>query len=445
MLAKATPIPQPSMILPMLQLIWRPLATLQWIHETYGERVLGRLFGRRILFVCAPDDIEYIFNLEGKGLLSRDFLYDAKRVLFGNGLVNSPNQIWSRQRRLMQPLFTKQAVMQWEAVIVNEAQSVAQRLQTADQANLTVEIKILIQRIFLQVLLGKSVEQIDNSAELIDVIDRICREIPFQIGSEIVFGKWLKRIAPSSFKGYYSAVDYLKQFIGEQIALKRQNPGQDLISQLLLAEDKNSGYAMPADLLQDEAVNLFFAGQETTINTLVWFFYLTGKHAEVRRKIIEEIRCLPDGVLCSADFGQLPYTRAALNETLRMYPPTSALSTHTVADIELAGETIPRATTVMLSMYATHHNPRIWENPQQFRPERFLDATEAARHRYAFFPFGGGLHNCIGKHFAELEMLLIIASFYRHFSFETEVVAGPALSVTLKPDCDVSGQIKTLI
>lgn len=429
------------MILPLLQLIWRPLSTLQWIHQTYGERVLGRLFGRRILFVCAPEDIEQIFNLEGKGQLSRDFLYDAKRVLFGNGLVNSPNQIWSRQRRLMQPLFTKEAVKHWETIIVSEAEIAAQRLQGVGEVNLTNELKILIQRIFLQVLLGRSVDEIDNSAELIGVIDRICRELPFQIGSEIVFGKWLKQMVPSKFERYHAAVDYLQQFIRQEIALKRQRPGHDLISQLLQASDRASGYVMPADLLQDEAVNLFFAGQETTINTLLWFFYLSGKHAEARRKIVEEIRRLPSEPISSACFEQMPYTRAALNEALRMYPPTSALSTQTQMEIELGGESIPRATTVLLSMYATHHNPRIWENPEQFRPERFLDAGDCARHRYGFFPFGGGLHNCIGKHFAELEMLLIIARFYRRFSFETDIVAKPALSVTLKPDCDVTGRL----
>jgi cytochrome P450 len=126
---KKPSLPEHSVIMPMLQLIWRPLATLAWIHNRYGELVLGRLFSRKILYVCAPEYIEQIFNLEGKGLLNRDFLYDAKQVLFGNGLVNSENGVWSKQRRLMQPLFTKEAVKNYELIMTEEAAAAADKLK----------------------------------------------------------------------------------------------------------------------------------------------------------------------------------------------------------------------------------------------------------------------------------------------------------------------------
>ncbi|WP_036275812.1 cytochrome P450 [Methylomonas sp. 11b] len=438
-----TSLPEHSVILPMMQLIWRPLATLAWIHNQYGDLVLGRLFGRKILFVCNPEHIEQIFNLEGKGLLNRDFLYDAKQVLFGNGLVNSQNEVWSKQRRLMQPLFTKEAVKHYEAIMIEEAAAVAGNLKNAagGQVNLTLAMKNLIQRIFIRTLLGKSVDSISNSAELIKVIEVICRELPVQLGSEIIFGSRLKRFIPLKSKRYHAAVDYLKAFIREEIAEKQHNPGQDLISLLIQSSDRSTGYTMPDELLQDEAVNLFFAGQETTINTLLWFFYLTGKHADVRNKIAAEIRQLPEEPLCASHLSQLRYTKAALNETLRLYPPTSALSTQTVQDIELSGYSIPKSTTVLLSMHTTHHHPRLWQTPEQFNPDRFLETAAPERHTFSFFPFGGGVHNCIGKHFAELEMLLIIASFIREFSFETNITAKEAFSITLKPDQPVVGRI----
>jgi cytochrome P450 len=103
-------LPEHSVLIPMLRLISQPIATLASIHNRYGEVVLGRLFGKKILYVCDPVYIEQIFNLEAKGQLNRDFLYAAKQVFFGNGLVNSESQLWSKQRRLMQPLFSKEAV-----------------------------------------------------------------------------------------------------------------------------------------------------------------------------------------------------------------------------------------------------------------------------------------------------------------------------------------------
>jgi cytochrome P450 len=436
-------LPEHSVILPMLQLISRPIATLASIHKAYGELVLGRLFSKKILFVCDPEYIEQIFNLEAKGLLNRNFLYDAKKTLFGNGLVNSESEIWSKQRRLMQPLFSKDAVKLWEQIIVDEtAITIGNFDRTApSQINLTAEIKNLIQRIFIRILIGKTVDDIENGAELIKVIEILCQELPLQLGSEIILGSRLKRFIPLKSKRYLATVNYLQAFIRQQIEEKRAHPGQDLISQLMLAQDKSTAYTMPAELLQDEAVNLFFAGQETTINTLLWFFYLTGKHAKVRNKIAAEIGQLPNEPLTSLQLNQLHYTKAALNETLRLYPPTSALSTQTVQDIELGDYSIAKNTTVLISMYATHHNPRLWDRPEAFDPDRFLEPAEPERHKFAFFPFGGGLHNCIGRNFAELEMLLIIASLFKQFSFETEMNAKQAFSITLKPDRPVVGRL----
>ncbi|PKD41027.1 cytochrome P450 [Methylomonas sp. Kb3] len=444
--SKKTSLPEHSVLLPMMQLIWRPLATLAGIHKQYGELVLGRLLGRYILFVCDPEYIEQIFNLEGKGQLNRNFLYGAKKSLFGNGLVNSESQVWSKQRRLMQPLFTKDTVKNYELIMVEEAAAMAEELKKAasGQVDLSTEIKRLIQRIFIRILLGKSVDQLSNGAELIKVIEIICQELPVQLGSEIVLGRRLKRFIPLKSKRYLAAVNYLQTFIGAEIAQTRTNPGQSLISQLMQASDRSTGYTMPDNLLQDEAVNLFFAGQETTINTLVWFFYLTGRHPEVRDKIAAEIRSLPNETLSAAHLGQLSYTKAALNETLRLYPPTSALSTQTIQDIELGDYAIPAGTIVLLSMHTTHHSARLWDSPDAFNPDRFLETATPGGHKYAFFPFGGGLHNCIGRHFAELEMLLVIASFFKAFTFETDISVKEAFSVTLKPDRPVVGRVEPI-
>jgi cytochrome P450 len=177
---------------------------------------------------------------------------------------------------------------------------------------------------------------------------------------------------------------------------------------------------------------------------LLWFFYLTGKHAEVRNRIAAEIRQLPDEPLCASHLSQLSYTKATLNETLRLYPPTSALSTQTVHDIELGDFGIPKGITVLLSMHTTHHSPRLWDKPEEFNPNRFLETATPERHKYAFFPFGGGLHNCIGKHFAELEMLLVIASFIREFNFETDISVKEAFSITLKPDRVIVGNVEPI-
>jgi cytochrome P450 len=439
---KKPSLPEHSVIMPMLQSITRPLAGLTAIHNAHGELVLGRFLNKKLLFVSAPEYIEQIFSHEARGLVGRG-VYDAKKTFFGNGLVNSQSEVWSKQRRLIQPLFTKDAVKHWEQIIVTEAAAMTAKLktQTDTQTNLTVDIKDLIQRIFIRILLGKTVEAIPNSAELLKVINTISQELLPQLVTEIIFGSRVKHLIPLKNKRFQTAVNYIKAFINQEIEKKLEQQGDDLVSLFIQARDRNTSYAMSHELLQDEAVNMFFAGQDTTINTLLWFFYLIGKHVHVRNKIAAEIRQLPNEPLTAAQLGQLSYTKAVLYETLRLYPPTSALSLQAIEDFELGAYTIAKGTTIMLSMYATHHNARLWERPNEFNPDRFADSAQPERHKYSFFPFGGGLHNCIGRHFAELEMLLIIATLCREIGFETEVNAKEAIGVTLKPDRPLIGRV----
>jgi len=438
----AVPLQERSVILPMLRSIKRPIAALTSIHRAHGDLVLGRFFAKRILFVCDPAAIEQLYGYEGKGLLNRDFIYEAKKTFFGDGLVNSRNELWSKQRRLLQPWFTKDAVKSWESIISAETRAMLRQMQTAGQTevDLSARIKLLIQRIFIRILLGRSVDELSNSAELIRVIDTISQELLPQLGTEIMFGR-LKRFLPLRTRRYRQAVAYLRDFIRQQIDNRPAVPGQDMISLFMQAEDRNTGYKMSAALLQDEAVNLFYAGQDTTINTLLWFFYLTGKHAKVREKVGAEVRALPADATAAQVLSGLPYTKAAIQETLRLYPPTTALSNQTAADIRLGPYTIRKGTTIMFSMYATHRNPRFWDQADSFDPERFTGGANR-RPKYAYFPFGGGLHNCLGRHFVELEMLLIIAEFFRVFSFQTDICAQEAIGITLKPDRPITGKIK---
>jgi cytochrome P450 len=441
--SKRPSLTEHSVIIPMLQSIRRPLAGLTAVHDAHGELVVGRFFNKKLLFVSDPEYIEQIFTLEARGLLSRAFLYSAKKTFFGNGLINSRSEVWSKQRRLMQPLFTKDAVKSWEQIILGEAAATVAMLKKAANkpVNLTIEIKNLIQRIFIRILLGKTVESIDNSGELIKAIDIVSRALLPQLVTEILFGGPLKRFVPIRNKRYHAAVDYLKAFIRQEIERKYPNPGLDLISLFIQAKDRNTGYTMPQDLLRDEVVNMFFAGQDTTINTLLWFFYFTGKDADVRNKVTIEISRLNDEPLSSANLNRLSYTRAVLNETLRLYPPTSALSTQTAEDVELGEYTVAKGTIIFLSMYATHRNARLWPKPDAFNPDRFLYPTLPERHKYSFFPFGGGLHNCIGRHFAELEMMLIITMLLKNFTFETDITAEEAIGITLKPNRPIVGSL----
>jgi cytochrome P450 len=377
---------------------------------------------------------------EARGLLSRDFLYEAKKSLFGDGLINSKTQIWTNQRRLLQPLFTKEAIVEWEKIITAIATATTNKLknETANDVNISNELRTLIQRIFIQILLGKSVDDIPDKERLMTAVGAISKGLLPQMILQIISDGKLMKLMPNKNKHYHAAVAQLYAFVNNEIASKHEYHGHDLISLMMQATDKKTGYSMTAELLTDETVNLLFAGQDTTINTLTWFFYLIGRHPEVHKKITEEVLKYKDDSLSVVNLGKQVFTKAALYETLRLYPPSPALATQTVANIAIGGHMVTEGTTIILSSYVTHRHAALWERPNEFYPEHFLNPQlETDRHKYAFYPFGGGLHNCIGRHFAELEMMIVIVTLLREFNFKAGNTVKEAISITLKPDRDV--------
>lgn len=428
-----------SLLIPLLRSMNNPVKTLTTIHRQYGDLVHGRFFNKRLLFVCHPEHIQAVYAQEARGLLSRDFLYEAKKSLFGDGLVNSKSDTWTQQRRLMQPIFFKETVAVWEQIFINETADASAKLLsvTPGTINLSKALKLLIQRILVQVLTGRSVDTLPNSEALIQAIESISRGMLPHLVAEMISNGKLMKLMPAKSRAYHAAVHYLSDFVSQEIVRKQEGFEQGLISVMREAVDNKTGYNMTTALLTDEAINLFFAGQDTTLNALTWFFYLLGRNEIVHDRITAEVKSYQGEPLNAESLQKFTYTRAALFEAQRLFPPAAALSTQAIAEIEVGGQRIAKGTIIILSMYVTHRHPMLWENPNEFYPEHFLNLQADKRHKYAYFPFGGGLHNCIGRHFAELEMMIIIVSLLRTFTFKTSGDIREAASMTLKPARDV--------
>lgn len=425
----------------VLRTITNPIKAIKSIHRL-GDVVQINLFRKQLLFIRKPEYIEEIFRQEAKGLLNRDALYDAKKLVFGDSLVNSRNDIWQRQRRVMQPLFNKDSVGIWSNSFIEESNALVDRLKTSGEINLSNELKQLIQRIFIRVLFGHSADKTPHTQPLIKAIDAISKGLAPLIVTELIGLGKLKLLFPFRIKRLHQALKYLKSFVQADIASKKNhgNAGQanNLIALLMQAKDPKTAYTIPEELLNDEAISLFFAGQDTTINTLQWLFYLTAKNPAVQSRMIEEIRQYHEDSLTTENLSKLVYTKAVLFETMRLYPSTAALSTNAVENFTLGEHEVTAGTDVILSLYDTHHHEKLWERPEEFYPEHFLSPLLEKRHKFAYFPFGGGAHSCIGRHFAELEMMVILVSLFRAFHFKTHIAhIKPANSITIKPDQDI--------
>jgi cytochrome P450 len=190
----------------------------------------------------------------------------------------------------------------------------------------------------------------------------------------------------------------------------------DLLARLLAAD--------PAERLSDRAlrneiVTMIVAGHETVASALTWSWYLVGQHAEVDERLADEATRLLHGAAPSADsLAALPVLRGVFQETLRLYPPAWVVTRKARGADRIGEVPIRRNALIVLSPYATQRDARWWGAPDEFDPDRFSAARSAGRPRFAYFPFGGGPHQCIGNHFSMVEAAVIMAAVAQRFRLE---------------------------
>jgi cytochrome P450 len=208
-----------------------------------------------------------------------------------------------------------------------------------------------------------------------------------------------------------------------------------LLSMLLRGTDAGeAGGGMNDVQLRDELITLFSAGHETTANTLSFAWYLLAQHPEVWAKLREEWEAVLGGQApTAADAAKLPFTRAVISETMRLFPPAWAIGREVAEECEIGGWQIPAKSVVLLSQWVTHKDERFWESPEEFDPERWM--VESDRPRFAYFPFGGGARSCIGEAFAWMEAILLLATIGPHW--DMRLLEEPPIdlqpTITLRP------------
>jgi cytochrome P450 len=233
-------------------------------------------------------------------------------------------------------------------------------------------------------------------------------------------------------------VQKLDAVVHRIIRNRRESGGDhgDLLSKLIHARDEVDQSGMTDRQLRDEVMTLFLAGHETTANTLGWTWFLLGQNPAVEQRLLEEL----ESVLGNrwpqlGDVPKLTYTEAVIKESMRLYPPAYAFSRRVVSDATVGGFHVPAGTAILLSQWVIHRDPRWFAEPDQFLPQRWLNAPPKNRPAYAYFPFGGGPRICIGNSFAMLEVILVLAALAPRFRFELIAPehVKPWPSVTLRP------------
>lgn len=404
-------------------------------HE-YGDCALLWHGWLPIWLLNHPDLIRQVLVTEAHNF-QKDWRYLILGRLFGNGLVTSSGELWIKQRRLMQPAFSKRQVASHGAEMVTLARAITDswvdgevRDVHADMARLTMAI--LVKTIFGMELKGRGEVLVGVYADAFRCIEHL-------MVSLWPMPAWVP--TPTNLK-LRRQVALLDRLLYGLIRERRQKEdGEDLLSVLIRTRDGEGGTVMTDHQLRDEVMTLLSAGHDTTALALTYALHLLAEHPNASRALREELdRVLAGRPPTVADLPRLVYAERFVREVLRLYPPIPCVTRVAVAATELGGYQLPAGTNVIINPWVTQRDARWFEEPEQFRPERWANELAERLPRFAFFPFGGGARGCIGKDFAMMEITLILAAIAQRYHFTRSEGPGWRIvpSLTLKP----SGPVK---
>jgi cytochrome P450 len=234
-----------------------------------------------------------------------------------------------------------------------------------------------------------------------------------------------------------NALQYFDAIIYGVIQQRRAtaSSSDDLVSLFLSARDEN-GNGLTDLEIRDELLTMLLVGHDTSALGLTFACWLLAQHPEASDRLVDEVDAVIGGELPGYQHvGQLPYTEAVWKETLRLYPPVWAMGREALRACEVGGYAIRPGAQVLLSPWVSHRNPRFFDDPTSFLPERWLDGRSKDLPPFAYFPFGGGPRMCIGYGFARMESLLVLATLAQRFRLRPGSLPSLRLlpTVTLRP------------
>lgn len=396
-----------SFALSLKELASDPTLFLRNTVKTHGP-IVRLPMGRGLTLVADPGAYRHILIDQSKNYV-RGHAVDSVRPFLGNGLPLSDGALWLRQRRIMQPAFSRARIAGLVPLITRIAERHAATFEDkktfdAHHAMMLLTRDIIVETMFSESL-GRDVTTVDEALAEIE------RYTSFRNFLPAWFPLWVPTPGNVRFRRAVRALDdALFRVISSR--RKRQGEGDDLLGALLCAKDPETGATMPDRQLRDEVVNIFYAGHETTANLLTWTTYLLTKHPDAAAGIREEVgRVLGSRAPAQEDLAELKYTSAVLREALRLYSPAWIFARVPVEDDVINGYFIPKGSVLLLTPCVTHRLPEYWPNPDQFDPGRFLSEPSLGigNKSLSWLPFGAGPHVCIGNHLALSEALVVLS------------------------------------
>lgn len=402
------------------------LITSLW--QRYGDTVAVPLPGISGVQTCDPELIQRCL-LQTERQFSKGKIYQRLSLLFGDGLVTSQGEIWKAHRRYMDPLFTQRSVMLYMNLIDQKSRKLVQKWQAA--SNQMVDVSLDAMDLTFEVLI-EAIFSKDLGADTAEI--RADLEVMHDYSKYLMYSLWIPPLwvptrknirLRSSMRRLEKAVAHA---IWERQSTDWQSKTHDLISLLLALKNEAGERALDDHQIRDHLLTMYIAGHDTTAHTLSFALYLLAKHPEILKKLRESIKSiLKENELSFKELKEMDYLDKVIHETMRLYPTAWSINRISHEDIRYKEYFFPKGTTFFLPQYLVHRHPDYWLKPEEFRPEHFDHEEVANRHKFAFFPFGGGPRNCIGYHLAMMELKVALVHIVLNFDFDPNDI--PAMDV----------------
>jgi cytochrome P450 len=418
-----------------------PIFLFQHLAETYGDIAHYKLGHHHIVFLNHPEYIREILVVQNDNFIKERTVQRSK-MLLGEGMITSEGAKHRAQRLTAQPAFHRQRIGEYGAIMVEEAAHIRDSWRAGETRDVAIDMMHLTLNIVARTLFSTDLRQ--EVYELAAAINRIMGLYNFLV--MLPAAEWLVHVRPPGLAAFVRARNRIDavvyrmldaKMIDAKMADADQRDNQDrgsLLDMMLAASPAND--AASRQSLRDQVITIFLAGYETVANALSWTWYLLSRNPDAEARMHREI----DGVLQGRppgadDVPRLPYTENVLAESLRLYPPAWAMGRYARNDFALGEYFLPARTTVLISQFVTHRDPRFFPDPLRFDPDRFNVEGKARRTKFTYFPFGAGARQCIGESFAWMEGVLILATLAQ--KWKLRLAPGhkvePQPLITLRP------------
>lgn len=365
-----------------------------------------------LVAVRHPDDVRRVL-VETEVFVRRTPSYDVLRELLGETIVTMEGARWRRQKRILQPLFTPHHVAQYAELLETEANRVVEGWRKRDDQ--TVDVAQAMEQYALRVL-GQTIfaEEEGIDAGTVAALERLVPHVGTQVVARAAQAVRPPLYLPTTRNRRFRALRAELRETIERVLVRRERGaddhcGSDLLSRLRDARDPEDGAALPRREVRDEALLFLLAGHTTTADVLISTLHLLGRHPELQERVAAAARGPADA---SDDL-----VRAAIQEAMRLHPPSYVLGRRVATDTELGGHAVPAGALVLVVPWATHRDPRFWSDPERFDPTRFVG--EQSGLPSAYVPFGDGRRACIGRHLAMLESTTLLRALLRSCRLES--------------------------